>query len=240
MTTTPISPESTVSAELIAAISSAYTEKDSTLSARVKVMRRALDAGFNVKQVTAAMTAAAAENPSIVAVSSTVYGFAAASARVLDTLGIPSSQVSSADASKLHRAAQHVKVGPFNTAIKMTLAPLGDDVSTADKLTAVLAACDVALSTLRSDRKAPSTREGRPNMGSGDTGSGDTGSADVPNNEHVHPAPGKPDAAETLAALRRATKYLAQGGTVDPIMASAISEFVAAAASASRRQPVAA
>lgn len=236
MTNTTISPESTVSAELIAAISSAYTEKDSTLSARVKVIRRALDAGFNVKQVTAAMASAAAENPSIVAVSSTVYGFAAASARVLDTLGIPSSQVSSADASKLHRAAQHVKVGPFNTAIKMTLAPLGDDVSTADKLAAVLAACDVALSTLRSDRKAPaSTTEGRPNMGSGDIDS-----ADVPNNEHVHPISGKPDAAETLAALRRATKYLTQGGTVDPIMASAISEFVAAAASASRRTPVAA
>lgn len=221
----------TIPDALIDAISAAYRDRDATLATRARVIRRAIDAGFTVKAITEQMNAAALINPEITAVSSTVYGFAAAAAGVLITLDIPSSAATSEQLATLVRAAQHVKVGPFKTGVKATLSPLGDDVSAADKLEAVVDMAAIALTTVRSDRvKAP--REPRPNMGSGDIDA-----ADVPNNEDAHPATGKPDAAETLAALRRATKYLAQGGTVDANLASAINEFVKAASIASRRIP---
>uniref|UniRef100_A0AAU8EFV7 Helix-turn-helix DNA binding domain protein n=1 Tax=Microbacterium phage Judebell TaxID=3230835 RepID=A0AAU8EFV7_9CAUD len=219
---------------LIDAISAAWRDRDATLATRARVIRRAIDAGFTVKSITAQMSDAARINPEITAVSSTVYGFAAAAAGVLIELDMPSSSATSEQLATLVRAAAHVKVSAFKAGVKSTLAPLGDDVSAADKLEAVCGMAAIALTTVRADRvKAP--REPRPNMGSGDTDA-----ADVPNDEDRHPATGKPDAAETLAALRRATKYLTQGGTVDPIMASAISDFTKAAAMASRRTHVAA
>lgn len=223
---TPI-PES-----LIDAISAAWRDRDATLATRARVIRRAIDAGFTVKAITEQMTAAARINPEITAVSSTVYGFAAAAAGVLIELDMPSSAATSEQLATLVRAAAHVKVSAFKAGVKSTLSPFGDDVDAATKLEAVCEMAAIALTTVRADRvKAP--REARPNMGSGDIDA-----ADVPNTEDAHPATGKPDAAETLAGIRRATKYLAQGGTVDPILASAISEFVKAASLASRRTSV--
>lgn len=221
---TPLSPA------LIDAISAAFRDSDSTLTRRVNVLRRALNAGFTVKTITEQMQAAAAINPEITAVTATIYGYAANAAMVLDTIGATPKE--SGDVSAiLARAAKHVGVSGFKAMIKETLAPIAD-ATVADKLDAVANICAAALTEQRKDRK-PANREPRPNLGTGDTEA-----ADIPNTEDSHPAPGKPDAAETLAALRRATKYLQQGSPVDADMASAIAEFVAAAAKASRRTPV--
>ena len=221
-----------IPASLIDAISAAYRDSDSTLTRRVFVLRRALAAGFTVKQITETMAHAADVNPEITAVTATIYGYAANAAMVLDTIGAANKDAGEV-AAILARAAKHVGVSGFKAMVRETLAPIAD-ATIADKLDAVANICAAALTETRKDRK-PANREPRPNLGTGDTEA-----ADVPNVEHVHPAPGKPDAAETLAALRRATKYLSQGGEVSADMASAIAEFVAAASKASRRQPVAA
>lgn len=226
---TPLSPA------LIDAISAAYADSDSTLSRRVKVIRRAINAGFTVKQITAEMAHAASVNPEITAVTATIYGYAAAAASVVDTTGIAINEATPDQLATLARAAKHVGVGAFKTGVRTVLAPLGDDVTPADRFESVVVMAADALANVRPDRARAATRAARPN-----DGTGDTDAADVPNNEHVHPAPGKPDAAETLAALRRATKYLSQGGTVDADLAGAIADFVAAAAKASKRTPVAA
>lgn len=225
-----------IPASLVDAISAAYADSDGTLSRRVKVIRRALDAGFSVKQITETMRDAAAINPEITAVTATIYGYAAAAAKVLIGLDAASNTATADQLATLARAAKHVGVGPFNTGVKTVLAPFGDDVTTADKLEAVVTMAADALANVRPDRARAATRAAHSQGGM----SGDDDAADVPNNEHVHPAPGKPDASETLAAIRRATKYLAQGGTVDADLAGAISDFVAAAAKASARVKVAA
>ncbi|QUE25398.1 hypothetical protein SEA_FIZZLES_104 [Microbacterium phage Fizzles] len=218
-----------LSDDLVVAISRAYADSDAALASRVRVIRRALAAGFTVKSIAAGMAEAAEREPSLTAVTATIYGYAAAASWAIDATGADVKGLSSDQLATLARAAKHVGVGPFKTGVRTVLAPLGDDV---DKFAAVLTMALDALDNVRPDRARAKTRAAH---SQGGMGSGDTDAADVPNNEHVHPAPGKPDAAETLAALRRATKYLAQGGDVDPILASAIAEFVAAAASAQRR-----
>lgn len=223
--------ESHLSPTLVDAISAAYRDTDSTLARRVKVIRRAMEAGFTVKSITADMAAAAAVNPEITAVTATIYGYAAAAAAVLNTVGVANGDADSETLATLARAAKHAGIGAFKDAVRGVLAPLSDDVDPGDKLGAVASMCDLILSEPRKDRAAKTTRAAQPNMGSGDISA-----ADVPDNSHVHPAPGKPDAAEFLAGIRRATKYLTQGGAVDANMASAISEFVAAASAAQRRQ----
>ena len=227
--TPEIPSESTIPAALVDAISAAYRDSDSTLTRRVAVLRRALNAGFTVKAISQTMAHAASVNPEITAVTATIYGYAANAANVLDTIGASNKDAGEV-AALLARTAKHVGVASFKALIKETLAPIGE-ATVAEKLDAVSAICTAALAEQRKDRKV--SREPRPNMGSGDTDA-----ADIPNTEDAHPAPGKPDAAETIAALRRATKYLQQGQPVDAIMASAIAEFVAAAAKAQRRQTV--
>lgn len=232
---TPI-PES-----LILAISSAYADSDSTLARRVKVIRRAMQAGYTVKSITESMAAAAASDPSITAVTATIYGYAAAASGVIDSVGADETGAlvapSSDQLATLARAAKHVGVGPFKTAVRTVLAPLGDDITPEERLVIVVAMAADALANVRPDRARAATRAARPNDGVTD---GDDAAADVPNNEHVHPVSGKPDAAEVLATIRRATKYLQRGGTVDADLAGAISDFVAAAAKASARVKAAA
>lgn len=225
-----------IPAEIVDAISRAYADSDSTLARRVKVIRRAVNAGYSVKMITETMREAAAINPEITAVTATIYGYAAAAASVIDTTGITMAEATNDDLATLARAAKHVGVGAFKTGVRTILAPFTDDVTAQERFAAVVKMAADALADVRPDRARAATRAAHSRSGM----SGDTDAADVPNVEHIHPAPGKPDAAETLAALRRATKYLAQGGIVDADLAGAISDFVAAAAKASKRTPVAA
>lgn len=222
-----------IPAEIVDAISRAYADSDSTLARRVKVIRRAINAGYSVKVITETMRAAAEINPEITAVTATIYGYAAAAGAVVDSTGIAIGDASSDELATLARAAKHVGVGAFKTGVRTVLAPFTDDVTAPERFAAVVTMASDALQNVRPDRARAATRAAHSQGGM----SGDTDAAEIPNDEHRHPAPGRPDAAETLAALRRATKYLAQGGDVDADLAGAISDFVAAAAKASKRVP---
>lgn len=220
-----------LSPALITRISQAYSDADSTLARRVIAIRAAIAAGNTVKIITSDMAAAAATDPSITAVSSTVYGFAAAASWAVDVSRIASlKDVSADELATLARAAQHVKVGPFKTAIRNVAASMSDDATGTDRLAAIMDAARLALSTVRADR-APKTREAHSQGGTRD---------DAPDSADTVTAPAAVSSpqADVLAGIHRATKFLQNGGEWNADLASALAALTDAATKARKRTRV--
>lgn len=224
-----------LSPALITRISRAYSDSDSALARRVLVIRAARAAGFTVKAIAADMRAAAAFDPSITAVSSTVYGFANAASEAVDLARVPSiSDVNTDDLATLARAAQHVKVGPFKSAMRTVAASMSDDATSADRFAAIMDAARVALDTVRADR-APKTREAHSQGGMRDDAADTADTADTV----TAPADVSPELA-MLAGIHRATAYLQGGGEWSENLASALAALTDAATKARKRTRVAA
>ncbi|QUE25649.1 hypothetical protein SEA_SADLAD_103 [Microbacterium phage SadLad] len=226
----------TMTSEMIERVSAAYADGDSTLVARVRAVRAVLNAGITVKGMHDSMTRAAALDPNITVVSTTIYGYAAAAASLADSIdGLPFSKVPAADLALFARAAKHVGVGAFKAGARNTLASLSDEIGGQERLIALRDMCAVALSTVRADvakaaakSRAVAEREARPNDGAGE----DIAAADVPNLEHRHPV--SPE-AKALAAIRDAVHYLTHGGEYSADLASATAELTAALTAARKR-----
>lgn len=235
------SVDATMTPDLIARVSSAYGDVDSTLTARVRALRSVLNAGITVKGMHADMLSAAASDPSITVVSTTIYGYAAAAATLASSIdGLPFSKIPAADLALFARAAKHVGVGPFKTAARAALSPLSDEVGGEERLIVLRDAFTVALSVPRADAvkaqqksRADAEREARPNDGV-------VLDDAVIDGETVRGRIVPTDAADALASIRAAVKFLQHGGTADDNMVSAVAELTAAVSKARKRTPAAA
>lgn len=224
-----------ITAEQVARVSDAYGDAQSTLVARVRALRPLLAAGHTVKGIHSAMVSAAAEDPTITVVSTTIYGYAAAAATLAGSIdGLPFGKVSSADLALYARAAKHVGVGAFKTAARNVLNNMADDAGADMALIALRDAFTLALSVPRADHvktaekvRAENERAAR-NLGGG----GEDDEAGVVS----IPRPAAPVTADdAIAGIRAAVRYLTHGGDYSDDMASAAAELAAALTTARKR-----
>lgn len=235
MTTTPITPEiPAITSEQVHRVSDAYGDAQSTLVARVRAFRPLIAAGHTVKGIHAAMVTAAAADPSITVVSTTIYGYAAAAATLAGSIdGVPFGKMSSADLALYARAAKHVGVGAFKSAARNVLNNLSDDAGADHALIMLRDAFELALSVPRADHvktaekvRAENERAAR-NMG----GLGDDDAAPV---AEITRSAAPLSEADALAGIRAAVTFLKNGAYSDDL-ASAAAELAASLTAARKR-----
>ena len=236
---TPVSPAeiAPISADLVARLSDAYGDAQSTLVSRVRAMRAALITGNTVKGIHSTMLSAAASDPSITVVSTTIYGSAAAAATLAGSIdGLPFSNVRAEDLALFARAAKHVGAKAFRAAASTALASLSDDIGGEERLIVLRDAFTLALSIPRADVvkaaakvRAESEREARPDAGDG------TMSDLTIDGERVTGRTVGLSVADHLANLHAATAFLQNGGEYSDDLASAVSQLASALSAARKR-----
>lgn len=213
-------------------LSNAYGDSDAVMAARVAVVRRINQGGITVRAMSEEMTARKASDPTINAYSQATYGYALAASAAIDASGVAFNDTTTAQRAVLHRAAKHVGVKSLRDAVKNVLSPLEDSVLAPERLSLIVSAAEVALTTTRGDRVKSATREGRPNTGV----TVDTLEADTVDGETVGPARIVTDPAQTaIDGIRAAVKFLQNGGDLSRDMESAIAELTSAASAARKR-----
>lgn len=222
-TTTTIHP----TPEQLAAVSKAHGDSDAMLAARVRAVRSAAKYGVKMTTLADDLKAANAADSTVNAVSSTILGFALAASDVVDITDITIPQASNADLATLYRGAKRAKNKAFRAGIKAALASLTDEADAVTRFTVAVEAARVAASTVLA---APATREPRPNTATVDTEDDAT--------------PGQPvgsvvtvidDAAEVLAAIHAATRWVRNGGEWSADLASAVDQLTSATSAARKR-----
>lgn len=223
-----------ITGEQIARVSDAYGDAQSTLVARVRALRPLLAAGHTVKGIHSAMVSAAAEDPTITVVSTTIYGYAAAAADLAGSIdGLPFGKVSSADLALFARAAKHVGVGAFKSAARNVLNNASEDAGADHVLIMLRDAFTLALSTPRADHVKAAAKVRAENERAARM-AGEQDDDDAPALVDVARPAAAVTAEDALAGIRAAVRYLKAGDYSDD-MASAAAELAAALTAARKR-----
>ncbi|UVT31373.1 hypothetical protein SEA_MARCIE_111 [Microbacterium phage Marcie] len=214
-------------AEQIAAVSKAHGDSDAMLSARIKAVRNASKSGVKMSTLADDLKAAATDDPTVNAVSSTILGFALAASDVVDITGVAMTGLAAADLATLYRGAKRVKNKAFRAGIKAALSSLTDEADAQTRFTVAVEAARVAASTKLA---APAAREPRPNTATVDT------AADATDAQPVGSiVPVVDDAAAMLAAIHAATRWVQNGGEWSANLASAVAQLSDATSAARKR-----